>query len=191
VKSLIKKILKFLCGDYSIYHVYTKSINRVSDSPPCPSGLRFTAIEKSDVEDNEEILIRDQAWYHGADTFAYGCIEGSRIVAVCYIWHGDRYRERNFWPLANREAKLIQIVTLPEMRGRGIAASLISYAAADVFNNGFHRIYARIWHSNFPSLKAFRTAGWRRTATVAELYPMRRRKPFRMTLPALTLSNEQ
>jgi RimJ/RimL family protein N-acetyltransferase len=191
MKELIKKLFKCVFGDYSIYHIYSRSKNGKSRPLTNPSEFHFSPLAKSDVEGNNEEVIRDQTWYHGANTYAYGCIEGSRIVAVCYFWYGERYRERNYWPLLDDEAKLVQIVTLPEMRGRGVATRLISYAASDMFENGFNRIYARIWHSNAPSLKAFESAGWHRVASIAELYPMRRKRPLRMVLRTASTSVEE
>jgi RimJ/RimL family protein N-acetyltransferase len=75
----------------------------------------------------------------------------------------------------------VQIVTIPEMRGFGVASHLLAYAARDMFRIGFHCVYARIWHSNTPSLRAFQRAGWGRVATVIEVNPLRRKTPLRIT----------
>jgi RimJ/RimL family protein N-acetyltransferase len=136
------------------------------------------------VQDSSDELIRDQTWYHGPDTYAYGCIEKSRIVGVCYVWYGERYRARNYWPLSDDEAKIVQLITIPEMRGRGIGTDLIAYSANDILQKGFRRIYSRVWHSNLPSCRAMRSAGWERIATVVELHPLNHRKAVRMTLGA-------
>lgn len=137
--------------------------------------------EKALVESSKDPLISEQAWYHGNDTQGYACLVDGRIVGVCYFWYGKTYLKRNFWPLAEGEAKLVQIVTIPEMRGHGVAAGLIASAANDMFDRGFHCLYARIWHSNAPSARAFQRAGWRHVATVIEVYPLRRQAPFRIT----------
>jgi RimJ/RimL family protein N-acetyltransferase len=70
------------------------------------------------------------------------------------------------------------------MRGKRIAPALIEASLHDVRRHGFERAYARVWHSNHPSLRAFQSAGWQRVATVVELHPFGRKKPLRITLPA-------
>jgi RimJ/RimL family protein N-acetyltransferase len=182
MKESLKKLAKLAFGGYSIYHIYSSCEGSTKVIPEKPNEFLFTSVEKAEVQDNKERLIRDQAMYHGQEAYAYACMNGQEIIGLCYFWYGERYRERNFLPLADGEAKLVQIVTVPEMRGRGIAGGLISYAARDMAKKGFHRLYARIWHSNMPSLRAFESVGWRRVATVAELNPLRRRKPLRITL---------
>jgi len=176
----IKKLARFLFGDYSIYYVYAN--DAVNEAPPLAAGFRFALVERDDISGSDNQIIADQAWYHGCGAHAYACLEGTRIVGLCFFWYGERYHERNFWPLADREAKLVQLITLPEMRGHGIASALIKYATQDMTRRGFSRVYARIWHSNTPSLRAFARAGWKRVATVIELNPFNLSSPHRITL---------
>lgn len=182
MKRLLKALAGLLFGDYAIYHIYS------SEQPAgeCrSSGRRCAEVHKAEVEANEDRLLRDQCWYHGEDAIGYACYDGVRIVGLCYFWHGSRYRrDRNFWPLAEGEAKLVQIVTVPDMRGAGVAGELISFAGHDLKQRGFRRLYARIWHSNAPSLKAFERAGWGRIATVVEVHPLRMARACRMKLLA-------
>lgn len=184
-KQFIKKIARFVFGDYAIYHIYARDKKCVGAVQGDQDGFCFALLEKAEIESSDEKWIRDQREYHGDDSHTYACLQQGRVVGLCCFWFGERYRrQRNFWPLTDGEAKLVQIITSPEMRGRGVASALIGYAETDMSQKGFHRLYARIWHSNTPSLKAFERAGWRRVATVTEVYPLRRTVPYRITLRA-------
>jgi RimJ/RimL family protein N-acetyltransferase len=74
----------------------------------------------------------------------------------------------------------VQIVTAPDMRGRGIARALIEHSALAMFQHGFERLYARVWLTNHPSRAAFAAAGWRQIALVMEVNPLRRARPLRI-----------
>lgn len=180
MKKLIKRLAALILGDYSAFHIYANSVGAKMMSALASDSFQFVMIEKTAVESSGDELIREQAWYHGADAHAYACLLDSRIVGLCYFWHGGRYRTRNYWPLADDEAKLVQLVTVPDMRGRGVASSLIEHASADMAKQGFHRLFARVWHSNTPSSSAFARAGWNRVATVVEVHPFRLGKRRRM-----------
>jgi RimJ/RimL family protein N-acetyltransferase len=168
-------------GEYGIYYIYTRGIEQGDSSIPETVDLKFVRVDQSAVESSTDESILRQVLYHGTQSLAYACVDGDRIVAVCYFWHGDRYRERNFWPLSSGEAKLVQIVTIPEMQGRGIAPRLIGYASRDMFQQGFQRLFARIWHSNLASRKAFQRAGWRQVALVVEGQLLGRGRILRLT----------
>lgn len=181
MKELLKKLARLLFGPYAIYHIHSSSPQCGARAAPDSARFRFVELEKSRIESSADRLIREQLAYHGSGAHAYGCLDGSEIVAVCYFWHGTAYAKRNFWPLAEREAKLVQIVTTPQMRGRGIASGLILFASDAMFRQGFRRLYARIWHSNTSSLKSFEKAGWIRIATVIEVFPLQAKRAWRIT----------
>lgn len=188
VKELVKKLTHMLLGDYSAYYVYSWAAKGASLSEPrTAAAFRVETIDESAIKSSTESLIRDQAGYAGPSSHAYACFDDDRIVGVCFYWFGDRYRKRSFWPLADWEAKLVQIVSLPDMRGRGVATSLIAASCRDIMRKGFSRAYARIWHSNTPSLRAFERAGWTRVALVVEINPLRWSRPIRMRLSSRLL----
>ena len=180
IKEAIKRLARTLCGEYAIYRICTCSATDARFPVAPLQGLAFVAVDAARVESSADEIIREQTWYHGEGSRAYACLEGAKIVALCFFWHGERYHTRNFWPLKEQEAMLVQIVTLPEMRSRGIARALIAHAARDMLARGFHRLYARIWHSNMASLRAFEGAGWRLVASVIEIHPFGRKKPLRI-----------
>lgn len=185
----LKSFARLLLRDYSFYHIYRRDCTR--EEPLLTTGLRFETIEKKEIDSARDRMIADQAWYHGQNTHAYACIEGSRIVGLCFFWYGERYKQRNFWPLTQQEAKLVQLFVLPEMRGQGIGKSLIQFATWDMSLRELKYVYARVWLSNTPSLRAFKSAGWNRVATVIEIFLRGRNKPFRIELGRPSLKNEE
>lgn len=183
MKTLLKAIARAVLGDYAPYYILVSPAQ--PSAPPAQGGntnYRIAPIDEEAIRNCPDSLIREQAAYAGADALAYACHDGDRIVGICFYWHGARYLTRNFWPLKPREAKLVQIITAPDMRGKRVAGTLIAASCAQVLASGFERAYARVWHSNEPSLRAFYGAGWTRRAVVLELNPLRRKKPMRLRL---------
>lgn len=183
MKALAKRIARRLLGDYSIYRIYRKSASGEREAAEVTdSDFTLGPVGRDAIEASADALIREQGFYCGEGAHAFACRRDARIVGLCFFWHGERYRMRNFWPLADNEAKLVQIVTLPEARGQGVAARLLEHGAREMARHGFTTLFARIWHSNQPSIAAFERAGWIHIATVIETRPLGRRESWRMTL---------
>lgn len=179
-KELLKKTAKLLLGEYSIYQVYSQSDNAaVQPHPVAETHYRVKEIDITAIGLSLEPLIKEQAHYAGPGSHVYACFDESRIVGICFYWFGVRYLERDFWPLADGEAKLVQIISLPDMRGRGVATAIIGSSSNDMLKKDYRRLYARVWHSNTPSARAFERAGWKRIALVIEINPLRRNRPVR------------
>ncbi len=181
--ALARKAARALLGDYAIYFVYRLDKEAAPPSAPSrPGALTFERLDEASARASADPLIRSQTEYLGAGAWAFACLDGPRVVGLCFYWAGERYKRRNFWPLADDEAKLVQIVTLPEMRGRGIAGDLIAWSSRAMFAQGFRQLFARIWHSNKPSWRAFERAHWTRAALVVEISPLNRAKPLRIRI---------
>ncbi len=182
LKSLVKHTARFFLGEYQIYRIYTRANtdNRKQTESPLQE-FEFAEIDQCLIESSDDEAIKSRAWYLGKDSNAFGCLKDGRVVGLCFYWHGERYRtERNFWPLAPDEAKLVEIFTLPEMRGKGAGKSLITYAENEMFSKGYQSLYARIWHSNTPSVRAFENAGWQHLSTILEFHLFGIGKPIRL-----------
>lgn len=179
LKGLVKKLARLLLGEYSPYYIYCLACDRIAASQAPDHELSVRSIDDSILASTESAVMREQADYFGAESLGFGCFLEDRLVGLCFYWYGDRYRQRNFWPLQDGEAKLVQIIVLPEARGRGVATMLIDRSAVEVARQGFRKLYARIWHSNVPSLRAFERAGWQRIALVVEINPFRSARPIR------------
>jgi len=181
--ALLKKAALTLLGDYAIYFVYR--FEKGAAPPAAPARERALAFERLDeatARASVDPLVQSQIEYVGAGAWAFACLDGPRVVGLCFYWAGERYKRRNFWPLAADEAKLVQIVVLPEMRGRGIAADLIAWSSQAMLAQGFAQLFARIWHSNKPSWHAFERAHWTRAALVVDIYPFKRPKALRIRI---------
>jgi ribosomal protein S18 acetylase RimI-like enzyme len=103
------------------------------------------------------------------------------VVAACWFWFGTAYVRRNFWPLRQDEAKLVQITVAHAHRNRGVGQQLLHHASGSMFSAGFRRLYARVWHSHSASLAAFRKTGWREIALVVTAQPFG--KTIRLVMP--------
>jgi GNAT superfamily N-acetyltransferase len=176
LKNLLRQVARALLGDYALYQVW-----RSQDAPPPaqPPGVQFDRVDKRTLEVAPETEFRSCAWYAGDEATAFGAFEGNRLLAVAWVWWGERYASRYSWPLPDRAAKLVHIVTVPAARGRGVATALIAHVEGRMRAAGFASLYARIWHSNEPSQRAFARAGWRRVGWYVEANPLRRPQPWR------------
>lgn len=179
VKTLCKTLAGKLIGEYFPYFIYRMSQNRAASVLPGQPGLQVSPLTSEQLAVADSIL-QDQASYLGSESHAFGCFLDGKLVGVCFYWFGKRYEHRGFWPLKSGEAKLVQIIVLPNARNRGVAPLLIQSSAAAMREMGFTTLYARIWHSNAPSLRAFEKVGWLRTAFVLEINPLRKKKPWRI-----------
>jgi RimJ/RimL family protein N-acetyltransferase len=180
LKRSLRAIAHLVLGEYSPYYVYRWVPHDCQSGLHDEGSFEVRLLDDSTLTSAQFPLIRDQAWYSGPESLCFGYFFEGRLVGLCAYWYGERYKLRNFWPLEEREAKLVQIVVVPEMRGRGIATTLIDLSAREMVLRRFQGLYARIWHSNLPSIQAFERAGWKRIAFVVEINPFRNAKPFRI-----------
>ncbi len=182
MKALLRHLTVPLLGRIEVYRILRKDAADDGREGAPQADVRVRPLASGDVERAPNPSIRDRQWYEGEQSRGFGWFDGQNLVAVCYFWWGARYETRNFWPLTDGQAKLVEIVTADSHRGRGIARSLIMHASRQMFDGGFRTLYARVWHSNQPSLAAFRAAGWRRVATVVVCQPPWWPRPLRWCL---------
>jgi ribosomal protein S18 acetylase RimI-like enzyme len=169
IKRLAKAALRKIIADCELWTIY-----QAPDKFPEPAGrddVRFAPVDDRQVILNAPSeIIRGMAGFAGAEAAGFGAWVDGCLVSLCWFWWGERYRGSILvWPLAERAANLVQISTDEGFRSRQIAASLIQYATFRMQQQGAGTLHARIWHSNVPSAKAFRNAGWTPTAFVARI----------------------
>lgn len=178
LQRVAKHVARLLLGDYSVYRLYRCADADASHAGSSPDVREIDAALVSACGDP---LLAEQAWYCGADSQAFGAFDDERLRAVCFYWWGERYRrERAFIALGPGEAKLVQIVTSPSARGRGLARGLIIESTRRMHARGMSTLYARVWHSNHPSRQAFEGAGWQPAGWVVDINPLRRAQPWRI-----------
>ncbi len=175
-----RRLARRVLGEYALFRIYALDI-------PVPGPIKDTeCLRFGPIEDPEELArsgdaeLREMVEYAGPEAFGFGVWVEGELAAACWYWVGERYRTRGFWPLGEDEAKLVQIATAHRFRGRGIASRLITWSSSRMGEQGFRRLYARIWHSNRASRAAFAKAGWSEVAFVIDIYPLGRRRRLRL-----------
>jgi GNAT superfamily N-acetyltransferase len=182
--SAISALARRLLGDYEVYRIYGIDVHAVRSLPASsgPGNLQLEALrDVGELEGSAYSEIRSLAEYQGDEAFCFVARRGREVAAGCWFWTGERYRRRNFWPLAEGEAKLVQITTAERHRGGGIGAALIRFGSERMVDQGYRQLYARVWHSNRPSVRVFQRAGWRFVAAVVEFQPLGIKHRFRCT----------
>lgn len=178
---MLKQLARLLLGDYQAFWILARQ--SVPGGRPIDRPGELVALQATDLAACAQQVLAEQAWYLGPEAKAFGWRVNGELQALCVYWHGARYRPRNFWPLAAEEAKLVQVITAPCARGRGFAGKLIAASADAMAAEGFERLLARVWLTNTPSLRAFRSAGWSRVALVVTGEPpWLNGKPVRLRL---------
>ncbi len=172
--SLLKSSLYAVLGPYELYRIYQADPSRPGRPPSTADAVAFESLGSDGrrIAGAPDPAIARLAARGGEEAFGYAAFLRAEPVAAVWFWAGDRYRrERGFWPLGRTDAQLVQVTTAANARGRGIASALIAYASADMTARGYERLFARIWWSNTPSVRAFKRAGWRQVAFVATVRP--------------------
>ena len=180
VSIAFRRVAQALFGDYAHYRIFTIDL---SQPLAAIEGDHFCHVDQERVARAGSDPIRAQAWYGGEGAIGLGVVENDRLVAVQWYWYGERYQKRNFVHLEPGEAKCVQIFVLSEKRTRGLGGSLTRYAAQELQQLGFRRLYARVWHSHVASRRMFRSAGWTEAGRIIEVSPLRRRRPLRFVFP--------
>lgn len=179
--ELVKHWLRRLFGDYGYYRIFTISL----PVPPVtlPDGVSVRPLTKEELSASGDSELRARAWFGGPDAQGYGLYEGDRLVALQWYWWGERYRrQRNSWPLGPNDAKSVELYTVPECRGKGYAVLLKAYSAALMAKQGFRRLYSRIWHNNWPSIRVSEKSGWRQIGRYIEIFPFGLKIKIRLPL---------
>lgn len=171
MKEILKKTATFLWGEYKIFKIYTLDLEYFSTANKFP--INFCHFQQD---------YKHVKGFSGPQSHGFNYLEdvSGKKLGSCWYWYNGRYKERNFWPLMKGEAKLVDIETLKEARGMGIASQLIIYSSNEMKKLNFKRLYARIWHNNTPSLRAFANAGWKPLCLVIEIYPFGKKIRFRL-----------
>ena len=174
---VLKALTRVILGKYELYRILELTPERLTAAKVTNGEvtLRCLADATELSAKGADTDIRRLFDYAAPQSRCFVAEAGNCIVAACWFWYGATYQRRNFWPLAEGEAKLVQVNTAAEHRNRGIAQCLIGYSSRQMFQSGFGRLYARAWHSNTPSLRAFARAGWHEVAFVVTMEPFGQR----------------
>ena len=170
----VKRIAKSLAGDYAIYRVFALDLQKPLRDPHddvARAGLRCAPVAGADVMKARANVIRHSARYDGPGSQAFALLRDGEIVALEWYWFGEHRRDGAFWPLRDGEAESAYIVTVPELRGQGLAQLIKEYSAIEMRKRGFRRVYGKIWYTNHASIRANEKSGFREIALVVDVYP--------------------
>lgn len=182
LKWCAKRVAQSVLGDYAIYRIYELDLAALKDadsSALSEKGYDCREVSQEDVRACEDEGLRVRASYGGDGALAFAVRWHGQIVCLQWYWFGDRYRQRNFWPLQEGEAKSIDLYTVPAQRGKGLVTILKIHSAAAMKKKGFRKLSSRVWHSHTASCRVHEKAGWRNIALVAEVHPLGMRKKLR------------
>jgi len=173
MNAVLRGLAKLVLGDYEIYRIYRRDLRTETRATPAP-GVALRPIGSTDeITGSPDPDLQRQSIYAGPGAQGFGAwIEGN-LAGVCWYWETGRYRrDRNFWPLEDGDVKLVQIAVGAAYQGRGVGQALMAHSEHEMALQGSRRAYARIWHSNTPSIRLFERAGWRPIAQVTILKPL-------------------
>ena len=165
--SALKTLAHIVFGEYALYEIYALSLNHAEPTKTFERDLVLAPIlDPAELAAAPAEEVRQLARYAGPDAACFAAWKQGKMAAACWFWFGETYKQRNFWPLGEGEAKLVQITVDQEFRGQGIARQLLRYAADVMRQRDFKQLFARIWHSNLASIKAFDWTSLRKTRLV-------------------------
>jgi RimJ/RimL family protein N-acetyltransferase len=182
MKEWVKRALSACFEEHELYRIYRSP---ALDNDGCGGGDQAIVELTRDSFDTAPPFIRSLQHYLGGESIAVGIYVGDNLAsAAVYLW-GDKYhRTDGFIPIAQGQAKLEQINTDEAYRGRGLATKVIQGSCRIMRDKGFRRLYARVWHNNNSSVRAFEKAGWTEIGFVAGVRT--RSRAWRISYP-LTL----
>lgn len=152
----MQRWLRAILGPYTVFVILADDLQNKSSLP------LHAMFEASDASAGQKLP--PGSWH-----FSY--IQENTRLCTCAVWYGERYQSRNYWPLQADECKLISLETIPQAKGQGIAPIVIAQVSRQMAILGFRTIYARVWHSNKASLRAFAKSGWQKHALVIDVFP--------------------
>ncbi len=185
LKRALKTVAATALGDYRFNRIYRNE--RAPANLSLPAGTACSVF-KSPSPDMADDSLLNRISYAGEDSYGFGLFLEGQPAAICWFWGHVRFRDPLLWSLSEGEAIMVDLLTAPQFRGRGLATLLIRYAAIEMRRLGMQNLYTWVWHSHHSSYRAFERAGWRQIAWVLEVHPFGKRQPLRVSWPALPIA---
>jgi len=181
LKNILKKLTGIFLKEYGLYKIYIceyKHPIKVKDS----IHLKYEEVSQKELQESSDKEIRDQSWYGGDESICFACKYKGKIVGVLCVWYGERYKTRDSWPIAENEAKFVQIITSSEVRGKGLGYKLAKFTEQSMKAKGFKALYARMWFTNYAPIRIAIKAGWIYVGILIELYPVLLQRKFKIII---------
>jgi RimJ/RimL family protein N-acetyltransferase len=157
-----RAILHFVTRDYEIWRIYS-----IATEQCCPTE------EPSDIRPIEDLstlggaLLEEDlncANMQRPGAMGYAAWSGSDLKGVCWFWPGPLLGTRTIGTQPSDCAELVEIRVARSARGNGIATALIRHGGRQLYCAGYRRLFAQVWPTNRPSVRAFEKAGWEQIA---------------------------
>lgn len=144
MKQLILNSTKYLTGDWEVFYIYKKKLK------PSDDKTKFNTINIIQKEITEQY-------------YKMAIIENNEeICSLCVIWGNEyKYNFRNYISVSENEAKIIDVITSKQHRGKGYVGKLLLFTENQMLEKGIDTLLARIWHSNESSKRAFEKNNWK------------------------------
>lgn len=175
-------LLRRLGFGYSCFRVFALSLRSpaLKAAEGLPEGYRFAELFAGDMASSPFSELEECEWYGGPGSHLFGIWRHDGVlVCVQCLWFGERYRQREFWPLDADDAASVHLVTAASERGKGLATLLKQHSAERLRDMGFAHLYSRIWWTNTASLRVSEKAGWSQVGVVLEIQAPWRHVPLR------------
>jgi GNAT superfamily N-acetyltransferase len=169
---MLQVFLSPFVSNFWIGRTYIHRLGDASDDAPHQSTIDLRAISHRDsvvIASSPDDEMRKRSGHHDEFTRTFGAWEGSRLIGLCTFAFGKGYR--GFYDLGPDDAELTDIFTVASCRAKGTATALIRHGTTRMHTAGFKTLYAKVWHSNHPSARAFIKARWRQQAFFIRLNP--------------------
>lgn len=155
ISASLRRFAKVVLGNYSAHFIYRSSReDSISEQIVSQNG-KVRHVSLDELANCEHASIRDEMYYARSQSDAFAFIENGSILGLCFYWHGDGYKQRNFWPLQNNEVNLVQSMTLPAARGRGAASSNChGYPGGPLRGSRTAVVLMEIWSETAPRSRA-------------------------------------
>jgi len=178
IGQLFKKMGRSLIGDYRLNRIYKLELESF-EPPPLTASFQLRRITGDDIERSPMAALRARSSYDGENAMGFGVFDDGALVGTCWFWNHRRFKDESLWPLRDREAVLVDLLTCESHRGRGMAPAVTAFAAGALKKAGYETLYASVWHSNRPSIRSFEKAGWSYAAFVVNVEAPITRRPIR------------
>jgi ribosomal protein S18 acetylase RimI-like enzyme len=175
--SLLQRLLSPFVREYWIGRTFLHRAGGMPALPlmPLSPDLEFSSLAREDmaaIRLSRDHELQRRSSLPGPGSLRFGARANGLLVGVCSFGFGEGYlRSGGFYDLAPGEAELTDIFTSSVCRGRGIASGLIRFSTERIHEQGFQTLYARVWHSNVASSRAFLAAGWEQSCFFIRFNP--------------------
>jgi GNAT superfamily N-acetyltransferase len=162
--SLLQAMLSPVARDFWIGRTFVHRATSSQSQGGFASPLELCILPLDDLRSvafDEGVRPRADSPVAAADRMLFAAKLDGRVIGLCSYGFGQSYvRCGGFYDLVAGEAELMEIFTAPSCRGRGVATRLLRFSAPLMHSRGFSTLFAKVWHSNRASTRAFRAADW-------------------------------